>query len=201
MPDRVEFMATDSYTIGQDWADLESGPDKPVEVWIHQEAAKAIEATARRDTVPKTRAPMSCPDGRGRGLFTLHQGDALTFTPQLQGMPTSARDETGAVKPAFSPAGITTPGKLWQACDDLLKPLEADEGDPVPDRVMFDPTLLGRFGKVRAPSKELALMDLLFTDASNVTLVKIGSRFRGAIMAIDRPRAAKNPQMEQDALW
>jgi hypothetical protein len=66
---------------------------------------------------------------------------------------------------------------------------------------MFDPALLGRFGKVKTPGKQLTHMDMWFGDASNVVLVKIGSRFRGAIMAIDRERASDHENMEPEGLW
>jgi hypothetical protein len=66
---------------------------------------------------------------------------------------------------------------------------------------MFDPALLGRFGKVKTPGKELTHMDMWFADASNVVLVKIGSRFRGAIMAVDRERASDHENMAPEGLW
>ncbi|WP_149030284.1 hypothetical protein [Kitasatospora sp. MBT66] len=201
MPGRVEFTATDCYTIGRDWAELEFGPKQPVEVWITHEAAKSFEATARKDVVPKSRAPMDAPDGRGRGAITYYSGDALHFAPQLEGMPTSGKDCTGRVGPVFCPTGVVNLADLWKACDDLLEPLEAGEGDRPPDKAMFDPSLLGRFSKIKTPGRQLAHMDMLFTDSSNVTLVKIGSRFRGAIMAIDRETAADHPAMPQEGLW
>ncbi|MFE4355123.1 hypothetical protein [Kitasatospora sp. NPDC056800] len=197
----MEFTATDCYTIGQDWAELESGPTTRREVWVSHEAAKAIEASARKDVVPKSRAPMDAPDGRGRGMFTYHSGDALHFAPQLEGIPASGKDQTGRVGPVHCPTGIVNLAALWGACDDLLEPLEAGEGERPPDKAMFDPSLLGRFSKVKTPGRQLTHMDMLFTDASNVTLVRIGARFRGAIMAIDRETAANHPDMEQEALW
>lgn len=196
---RVTFLATDCYTIGQDWAVMESGPKRPVEIWINQDAAKAIESTARKDAVPKSRAPNGS-DGKGRGLFSYYPSDALHFAPQLEGEPTSGRDYTGNFAATATPAGVVTPDKLWAVCDDLLEVLEGR--DPyLPNVAMFDPALLGRFGKVKTPGKQLTHMDMHFGDASNVVLVKIGSRFRGAIMAIDRERASEHENMEPEGLW
>jgi hypothetical protein len=196
---RVTFLATDCYTVGQDWAVMESGPIRPVEVWIDQDAAKAFESTARKDCMPKSRAPQDS-DGKGRGVFTYHPGDSLVFTPQLEGSPASGRDHTGHSEPVATPAGVLTPDALWEACDGLLERLE--ERDPsLPNVAMFDPSLLARFAKVKTPGKQLTHMDMWFADASNVVLVKIGARFRGAIMAVNRDVAAENEHMEPEGLW
>jgi hypothetical protein len=95
---------------------------------------------------------------------------------------------------------VVTPDALWGASDDLLEALE--ERDPyLPNVAMFDPSLLARFSKVKTPGKELTHMDMHFGDASNVVLVKIGSRFRGAVMAVDRGRAAEHENMSPEGLW
>jgi hypothetical protein len=178
---------------------MESGPKGPVEVWIDQNAAKEIESAARKDLLPKSRAPNGS-DGKGRGLFTYHPGDALHFSPQLAGDPASGRDHTGTFPATATAAGVVTPDALWGASEDLLEALE--ERDPyLPNVAMFDPSLLARFAKIKTPGKELTHMDMYFADASNVVLVKIGSRFRGAIMAVDRGRASEHEHMAPEGLW
>ncbi|MFE1095901.1 hypothetical protein [Streptomyces smyrnaeus] len=196
--DAIEFTATDGYAIGKDTCAIESYTFKKSvqreEIWIERSAAVEIEKAARKDQIPKTRAPQDS-DGKGRGEFAYYPGDSLRFTPQLEGVAVSAKDNVNPTAPIPSPMGMVSPEELSGACDDLLDKLE--DTDPL----MFDPALLGRFGKVKTPGKELAHMDLLPQPESNLSLVKIGGTFRGAIMGIDRPRAAENENMNQEGLW
>ncbi len=66
---------------------------------------------------------------------------------------------------------------------------------------MFAPDLLARFAKTKTPGKELAHADFLPQPDSNHFIVRQGTRFRGAIMGIDRESAAQNEHMEPEGLW
>lgn len=197
---RLGVLGTDCYTVGTDSADVDqwAGLVETATVWIDREAAGAIEEAARKDMVPKTQAPHDAPDGRGVGMFLYYPDDALVFRPQLKGADVSAKDLTGRYGPVMTPSGMKTPDGVWNACDGLLERLGRRR-----DPLAFNPDYLSRLKKVRTPGTELAIADFFFDqDADLRVLAKVGSRFVGAIMTIDRQVAATSDKVnEQGGLW
>lgn len=68
----------------------------------------------------------------------------------------------------------------------------------LPPGIMLDPTLFGRFSKVKADKAERKA-DLLFADGHEPVLIKIGPTFKGLIMPVDRDVNAE--ALGQDGLW
>ncbi|MFI6609295.1 hypothetical protein [Streptomyces sp. NPDC050507] len=198
--DRFAALATDCYTVGSDWCPIDPGTVRGVHtVWIERDAAKAIAAAAKKDRVPRSRAPYDS-DGRGRGTFAYFPGDALVYTPHLEGAEVSAQDKTNRVGPRMTPAGVVAPDRLWDACEELFEVLDDRPAHP-PDVITLNPDYLGRLAKVETPGKELRVASFLMRDPDRQILVKIGTRFMGAVMAVDPEVPLENGAASQDQLW
>ncbi|MFJ7590202.1 hypothetical protein ACIQZO_23015 [Streptomyces sp. NPDC097617] len=178
-PAGLRATGTDGYAIGQDTAPLEDydGPPEGVTLHVGREALADLDTAGRKDK-------------KGYGRFELTTGDGLIFRPGNNDIPTAAQD-----------ASAQADERVWEMLDSLFTRLE---GRPlaVPELVAFDPALLARFSKVKAPKGKGGLgraLDVLIFDSKEPILCRIGPTFRGVIMPIDRDVHTEN--VGPDGLW
>ncbi|MGW6571684.1 hypothetical protein ACWGAN_05845 [Streptomyces sp. NPDC054945] len=178
-PAGLRATGTDGYAIGQDTAPLEDydGPREGVTLHVGREALADLDTAGRKDK-------------KGFGRFEMSAGDGLIFRPGNNDTPTAAQD-----------ASAQADERVWEMLDSLFTRLE---GRPlaVPEVVAFDPALLARFSKVKAPKGKDGLgraLDVLIFDSKEPILCRIGPTFRGVIMPIDRDVHAEN--VGPDGLW
>jgi len=178
-PAGLTVTGTDGYAIGQDTAPVEDyeGPSGGVTLHVGRDALADLDSAGRKDK-------------KGFGRLEVKPGDGLVFRPGNNDTPTAAQDVSAQADDA-----------LWGMLDSLFTRLE---GRPlaVPELVAFDPALLARFSKVKAPKGKDGLgraLDMLIFDAKEPILIKIGPTFRGVIMPIDREVHGEN--VGQDGLW
>lgn len=178
-PAGLRITGTDGYAIGQDTAPVEDyeGPAGGVAVHVERDALAALDTGGRKDK-------------KGFGRLEVRPGDGLVFRPANNDVPTAARDAAALADEQF-----------WGMLDTLFTRLE---GRPLalPELVAFDPALLARFSKIKAPKGKDGLgraLDMLIFDAREPILCKVGPTFRGVIMPIDRDVHAEN--VGQDGLW
>ncbi|MGR6999919.1 hypothetical protein ACU686_20540 [Yinghuangia aomiensis] len=198
--DRLGVLGTDCYTVGTDCTDVDrwaSLVDSHT-VWIDREAAEPSRKRPARTRSPRPGHRTTHPTAEVSARSRTSPGDALVFRPQLNGADVSAKDLTGRYGPVMTPSGMRTPDGVWTACDDLLE-RPGRRRDPL----AFNPDYLSRLKKVRTPGTEIPIADFYFDeDADLRVLIKLGSRFRGAVMTIDRQVAATNDKVsEQEGLW
>jgi hypothetical protein len=186
-------LSSDTYTIGQSWMPLEDGA--LAEATLPLKDAQALEALARMD-----RSGTAATGQHGVGRLEFTPGDCLVFTPELKGEPLVLQDigQTETAHGHYS--------ELWARCSELLQRLEGSNVSGPPLRLLLDPVLLARFAKVKGVSEtgDDVVMDMLFQEGDNgPVLVKIGERFTGALMPVNREQNAKmqgtGGQWPQDA--
>ena len=178
----LEVTGTDGYTIGQDTAPVEGyeGPAEGVTVHVSREALADLDSAGRKDK-------------KGFGKLDVRPGDGVIFRPSTNDVPTAAQDVSGQAS-----------ADLWASLDSLFTRLER-QAPALPELVAFDPALLARFSKVKAPKVkhgDAALdrcLDMAIFDPKAPILVKIGPTFRGVIMPVDRDVHAEN--VGQEGLW
>ncbi|MEU9975107.1 hypothetical protein [Streptomyces sp. NPDC051014] len=178
-PAGLRVTGTDGYAIGQDTAPVEDyeGPLSGLTLHVGREALADLDTAGRKDK-------------KGFGRLDLKPGDGLVFRPGNNDTPTAAQD-----------ASAQADERLWGMLDSLFQRLE---GRPaaLPELVAFDPALLARFSKVKAPKGKDGLgraLDMCVYDSTEPILIKIGPTFRGVIMPIDREVHEEN--VGQDGLW
>ncbi|MFJ9423409.1 hypothetical protein [Streptomyces sp. NPDC101249] len=178
-PAGLRFTGTDGYAIGQDTAAVEGyeGPPEGVTVHVERDALAALDTAGRKDK-------------KGFGKLELRPGDGLVFRPGNNDTPTAAQDTSALADE-----------QLWGMLDSLFTRLE---GRPLalPELVAFDPALLARFSKVKAPKGKDGLgraLDMCVFNAKEPILCKIGPSFRGVIMPIDREVHEEN--VGPEGLW
>jgi hypothetical protein len=178
-PAGLRFTGTDGYAIGQDSAPVEEydGPAEGVTVHVGRDVLAELDTAGRKDK-------------KGFGKFEVKPGDGLVFRPGNNDVPTAGQDAAAEADEA-----------LWSMLDVLFTRLD---GRPVsvPELVAFDPGLLARFSKVKAPKGKDGLgraLDMLIFDSKEPILCKIGPTFRGVIMPIDRDVHEQN--VGTDGLW
>ncbi|MFF0481037.1 hypothetical protein [Streptomyces sp. NPDC004435] len=178
-PAGLTFTGTDGYAVGQDSAPVEDyeGPAEGVTVHLGRDALADLDSGGRKDK-------------KGFGRVELRPGDGLIFRPGNNDVPTAGGDLIAQADP-----------RVWDMLDTLFTRLE---GRPpaLPELVAFDPALLSRFSKVKAPKGKDGLgraLDMCVYDSKGPILVKIGPTFRGVIMPIDREVHEEN--VGQDGLW
>jgi hypothetical protein len=178
----LRMTGTDGYAIGQDTAPVESyeGPSEGLIVHLSREALGDLDGGGRKDR-------------KGSGRLEVRPGDGVIFRPENNDVPTAAQD-----------ASAQADASLWPMVDDLFTRLER-RTPTLPELIAFDPALLARFSKVKAPKSKLGdvaldrCLDMAIYDSKEPILVKIGPTFRGVIMPIDRDVHAEN--VGQDGLW
>ncbi|MCB5179488.1 hypothetical protein [Streptomyces antimicrobicus] len=178
-PAGLEVTGTDGYAIGQDTAPLEdyAGPPGGVTLHVDREALADLDGAGRKDK-------------KGYGRFEIAPGDGLIFRPANNDVPTAAQD-----------ASDQADERLWEMLDSLFTRL-GGRPSAVPELVAFDPALLARFSKVKAPKGKDGLgraLDMLVYDSKEPILCRIGPTFRGVIMPIDRDVHAEN--VGPEGLW
>ncbi|MCP9207822.1 hypothetical protein [Streptomyces cucumeris] len=178
-PAGLTVTGTDGYAIGQDAAPVEDyeGPADGVTLHVDRTALADLDTGGRKDK-------------KGFGRLEVKPGDGLIFRPGNNDTPTAAQD-----------ASAQADERLWGMLDSLFTRLD---GRPlaVPELVAFDPALLARFSKVKAPKGKDGLgraLDMCVYDSKEPILCKIGPTFRGVIMPIDREVHEEN--VGQDGLW
>ncbi|MFE0648564.1 hypothetical protein ACFVZH_08270 [Streptomyces sp. NPDC059534] len=178
-PAGLTFTGTDGYAIGQDSAAVENydGPTEGVILHVGREGLADLDTAGRKDK-------------KGYGKLELNPGDGLIFRPGNNDVPVAALDQRAHADE-----------RLWSMVDDLFTRLD---GRPpaLPELVAFDPGLLSRFSKVKAPKGKDGLgraLDMCVYDAKEPILVKIGPSFRGVIMPIDREVHEEN--VGPEGLW
>lgn len=178
-PAGLAATGTDGYAVGQDSGPVEAynGPAEGVTLHVDRTALADLDTAGRKDK-------------KGFGKLELLPGDGLVFRPGNNDTPTAAQDAAAQADDA-----------VWGMLDSLFTRLE---GRPVslPEVVAFDPALLARFSKVKAPKGKDGLgraLDLLIFDSKEPILCRIGPTFRGVIMPIDRDVHAQN--VGPDGLW
>lgn len=184
-PDKIESTGTDTYTLGRDYCEATNfqsvGTEFPVRIELDREGWQAIEKNARFDR-------------KGFGILEYRPGDCLTFYPQGDNDKAeiaTAKDMTGQGTPFKIEGDEMSRTILWEMCDVLLTRLEE-----IPGEIRcFDPTLFGRFGKVKGHKGTDKVVDFCWQDDMRPMLAKVGSTFVGAIMPINREAR------EGDELW
>ncbi|MFC9231023.1 hypothetical protein ACFTZI_19020 [Streptomyces decoyicus] len=178
-PAGLRVTGTDGYAIGQDTAPVEDyeGPADGVTLYVDRAALADLDTGGRKDK-------------KGFGRLEVKPGDGLIFRPGNNDTPTATQDARAQADDA-----------VWGMVDSLFTRLE---GRPLalPELVAFDPALLARFSKVKAPKGKDGLgraLDMCVFDSKEPILCKIGPTFRGVIMPIDREVHEEN--VGQDGLW
>lgn len=178
-PAGLRVTGTDGYAVGQDTAPLEDyeGPPEGVTLHVDRVALADLDTAGRKDK-------------KGFGRLEIRPGDGLIFRPANNDFPTCAQD-----------AAAHADERVWEMIDGLFTRLE---GRPLalPELVAFDPALLARFSKVKAPKGKDGLgraLDMCVFDSKEPILCKIGPTFRGVIMPIDRDVHEQN--VGPDGLW
>lgn len=110
----------------------------------------------------------------------------------------SVLDDNGAWMPFLDASERRQPADLWERVDDSLQRLQR-VSPVIPELLALDPSIMAKFGKVKCSGETIA--DLYISDPSEPILVKIGPTFVGAIMPVDRDRAAASDQVGPDGLW
>lgn len=155
-------MGTDGYTAGRDSAQLlsaEGVPPEGIPVLIEVAQAKEVDGYAR-----KTR--------RGLLEIVVSPEGTLTVTGEEDGGVTVPWEETEHVL------------AIYERVEDVLTKTEA-LGRGWPGTLMFDPSLMSRFGKVKADNTS-RMADVSATDDRAPILIKIGPTFTGLCMPIRR---------------
>ena len=176
--DGLRATGTDGYAIGQDWCPVEDygGPEGGLTVHVDRSVLADLDTAGRKDK-------------KGFGRVELKPGDGLVFRPGNNDTPTAGQDLSATTEP------------VWGFIDDLFTRL-AGRPLSLPELVAFDPALLARFSKVKAPKGKDGLgraLDMCVFDAREPILIRIGPTFRGVIMPIDREVHAEN--VGPDGLW
>lgn len=194
-PDRLEVTTTDTYAAGTDSCPAEFlGANDPPRAWpvsleLDRDGWRDIEKQARAD--------------RGNvGRVEYRAGDCLHFACG-DGIRGVAKDVTGKLTTRLVSGDALASESVWALTDAMLERLR---GEPTvaPERLTFDPALLGRFGKVRTPDSWGGgkVLDLIYQGPGEPLLAKVGPSFVGAIMPVDRAAYvdAQGPE-GQAALW
>jgi hypothetical protein len=178
-PAGLRVTGTDGYAIGEDAAPVEdyNGPEGGLTLHVDRGVLADLDTAGRKDK-------------KGFGRLELRPRDGLIFRPGNNDTPTAGQDASGQ-----------DDERVWAMLDSLFTRLE---GRPpsMPELVAFDPALLARFSKVKAPKGKDNLgraMDMCIFDSKEPILIKIGPTFRGVIMPIDRDVHEEN--VGQDGLW
>jgi hypothetical protein len=171
----LSIMATDLFTVGYDSVSVETETE-PDSIDLSREDLQALDKIARA----KKKEDLS--------IRIIHQ-DGL-----------SVLDDNGDWLAFLDKSSLRQPEDLWDLCDEMLTRLERESKAPVPPFLMIDPTLMGRFGKVKPSDGKECIADLFFGNSEQI-LVKIGATFRGAIMPVDRGEAAESESVGPDGLW
>ncbi|MEV5084978.1 hypothetical protein AB0K74_41610 [Streptomyces sp. NPDC056159] len=177
-PGGLTITGTDGYAVGQDTCPVEAfeGPPEGLTVHLDRTALADLDSAGRKDK-------------KGFGRLDVKPGDGVIFRPANNDTPTAGQDVRAQAD------------DVWGMLDSLFTRLE---GRPValPEVVAFDPGLLARFSKVKAPKGKDGLgraMDMYVFNSAEPILCKIGPTFRGVIMPIDREVHAEN--VGSDGLW
>lgn len=194
-PDRLVATGTDTYTLGRDECpimsiEVDGKPSIPVEVETDHAGWKEIEAQARKDK-------------GNTGLLEYLPGDCLTYYPGgNKAEVATGKDETGNDKPFKVDGGEVERVAVWGLCDELLQRVKHNPTE-APEVLCFDPSLLGRFGKVKldAAVKAEKVVDFVYQGAGQPLLAKVGPTFLGMLMPIDRDVYAENQDDGQEGLW
>ncbi|MEV7589747.1 hypothetical protein AB0O42_05690 [Streptomyces sp. NPDC089922] len=178
-PSGLTATATDGYAIGEDAVLVEGydGPAEGVTLHVGREGLADLDSAGRKDK-------------KGFGRFEMVAGDGLIFRPANNDTPTAAPD-----------VSTEADEMIWEMLDSLFTRLE-ERPVNMPEIVAFDPSLLARFAKVKAPKGKGGLgraLDMIVHDAKAPILCRIGPSFRGVIMPIDRDVHAEN--VGPDGLW
>lgn len=199
-PDRIMATGTDTYTIGRDWCDAHNFQcvdriEPPLSIELDRDGWKEIEAQARKDRGTKD-------NPAGPGTLEYRPGDCLTFYPGGdKAEQATAKDVTGILTPKLSNG--ETMRDVWDLSQELLERMTETPAEQ-PDRMTFDPTLFGRFQKVKVSKSVDAdkVLDFIWQGQGEPMLAKVGPTFVGAIMTIDRGAYNENqPEGSEEMLW
>ena len=173
--DAIRTCGTDSYAAGTDIAPVTGFVGSEPE-WIclfDKEGLTQLERCARE--AKKVEVILTVEDG------------SVTISPM--GLP-----EASALDHSDGHAAIVDMHlAVWDIIDAAEKRVNV-----MPPGIMLDPTLFGRFAKVKADKAERKA-DLLFSADHEPVLIKIGPTFKGLIMPIDREVNSTN--VGSDGLW
>ena len=173
--DAIRTCGTDSYAAGTDLAPVTGfvGSEPEWICLIDKDGLTRLERCVRE--AKKVEATLLVEDG------------SVTVSPM--GLP-----EASAVDHSNGHAEIVDMHlAVWDIIDAAEKRVNV-----LPPGIMLDPTLFGRFAKVKADKSERKA-DLLFSAGHEPALIKIGPTFKGLIMPIDRDVNASN--IGPEGLW
>ncbi|MEV6638443.1 hypothetical protein AB0M54_47810 [Actinoplanes sp. NPDC051470] len=171
----VFTCGTDSYAAGTDVAPVTGyiGDATEVVALVDKEGLTALEKAARE--AKKVTATIEIKDG------------LVTVSPMGMQPGSAVNHQEGADR--FT--------ELHSAVWEIIDAAERRK-NVLPPGVMLDPTLFGRFSKVKADKSERKA-DLLFAEGHEPVLIKIGPTFKGLIMPVDRE--VNSRELGQDGLW
>lgn len=171
----LEITATDLYCAGRDRSEVSELPRGTFEsIDLSREDLVTLDKIARAKKKEEVEIEIRHQDGM------------------------SVLDDNGAWMPFLDASEMRQPADLWERVDESLQRLER-VSPVIPELLAIDPAILSKFGKVKCSGETIA--DLYISDPSEPILVKIGASFIGAIMPVDRCKAAESEQVGSASLW
>jgi hypothetical protein len=169
--DGLSIMATDLFTVGEDYAPVGAELEFSHSVDLSRESLQELDRAARGKKKEDLHIRM------------VHQ-DGL-----------SVQDDNGAWMPFLDASAQRDPEDLWDLCEEMLSRPTPDH------LCLIDPKFMSAFGKIKASGGAETIADLSIADSSSPISVRIGNTFRGAIMPVDRSEAAESEDIGTDGLW